>query len=84
MSTEKAKPTLWQRISGPVKVGLFFALVAIILSLIGLIRDSNLSLQNFVLVVLISGGSWGLVSWAIAQAVVDVDRDVAERKPDDD
>jgi len=28
--------------------------------------------------IIISGGTWGLVSWAIATAAVDVERDVAE------
>jgi len=32
---------------------------------------------SILLALLISGGSWGIVSWAIATAVVDVEKDVA-------
>jgi hypothetical protein len=33
---------------------------------------------------LISGGTWGVVSWAIATAAVEVERDVAKAKSEDD
>jgi hypothetical protein len=32
--------------------------------------------------ILISGGTWGVVSWAIATAAVEVERDLAEGKDD--
>jgi hypothetical protein len=72
---------VWQRLSGPVKIGLIFALIAIVLSLFGLLRnpDTPVSLQTILIATVISGGTWGLVSWAIATAVVDVEEDVAER-----
>lgn len=75
------RPNLWRRLSGPVKVGLIFALIAIALSLFGLFRnpDTPATLQSILIATVISGGTWGLVSWAIATAIVDVEQDVAER-----
>jgi hypothetical protein len=65
------------RLSGPVAVGLVFAAVAIVLSLIGLWREDNLTLRTVALAIVLGGGTWGLISWAIASAVLDVDRDIA-------
>ncbi|MGQ9492360.1 MAG: hypothetical protein ACUVR2_01180 [Anaerolineae bacterium] len=72
------------RLSGPVKVALFFAILAIVLTLVGLWRADNLSLRNTLLAIVLCGGTWGLVSWAIATAVVQVEEDVASRKKPDD
>jgi hypothetical protein len=73
------QPSAKKRIhlSGPLAVGLFFALLAIVLSLVGLGREHNLSLRNIALAVVLGGGTWGLISWAIATAVVHVEEDVA-------
>lgn len=68
------------RLSGPVRVGLFFALLAIVLSLVGLGREHNLSLRNIVLAIVLGGGTWGLISWALATAAADVDDELASRK----
>ena len=68
-----------RRLSGPVTVGLFFALLAIVLSLVGLGRAHNLSLRNIALAIVLGGGTWGVISWAIATAVVEVEEDVAGR-----
>jgi hypothetical protein len=68
------------RLSGPLAVGLFFALLAIVLSLVGLGREHNLSLYNVALAIVLGGGVWGLISWAIATAVVQVEEDVATRE----
>ncbi|MCZ7567914.1 MAG: hypothetical protein M5U01_04840 [Ardenticatenaceae bacterium] len=75
------RPSLWRRLSGPVKVGLMFALIAIALSLFGLFRnpDTPTTVRSILIATVISGGTWGLVSWAIATAIVDVEEDVAER-----
>jgi hypothetical protein len=74
-----ASKTGWKRLSGPVKVGLGFALVAIIMAIIGLARGSDsapVTARSVIMAVVISGGTWGLISWAIATAVVEVERDV--------
>ena len=68
------------RLSGPVVVGVFFALLAVVLSLVGLGRENNLSLRNIGLAIVLGGGTWGLISWAIATAVAQVEEDVASRK----
>ena len=75
------KRGLWHRLSGPVKVGLLFATIAIIMALVGIFKGSSttpITFRSVAMAVLISGGTWGIVSWAIATAVVEVERDVAE------
>jgi hypothetical protein len=70
---------LLSRTSLPVKIGLSFALVAMLLAVVGIIRGMvPANPLSIFLALLISGGSWGLVSWAVATAAVDVERDVAE------
>ena len=89
MERNEAKQPLTQpaakkrvRLSGPVAVGLFFAVLAIVLSLLGLAREHNLSLRNVVQAVVLGGGTWGLISWAISTAVVQVEEDVAAQEDD--
>jgi hypothetical protein len=73
----------WQRLSGPTKVGLAFGLLGALLTLIGLFTGNlaPLSFRTVVLGILIGGGSWGLVSWAIAMAASDalVDEALADK-----
>ena len=71
---------LWQRMSGPLKIGLIFAVLGIALTIIGIFRDPTTPVTAWSLIVgsLISGVTWGLVSWAIATAAVEVEGDVAE------
>jgi hypothetical protein len=71
---------LWQRLNGPTKIGLAFAVVGILLTVIGVFRDPTtpVSAWSLGMGALISGGTWGVVSWAIATAAVEVERDVAE------
>jgi len=71
------------RLSGPLRVGLFFAALAIVLTLLGLWRAHNLSLRNVLLGIALGGGTWGLVSWAIATAAAQVEEDVASRGDED-
>ena len=76
----KCKPTLFSRIGLPVKVGVVFALVAMLLAVVGIVRGTvPANPVSILLALLISGGSWGLVSWAVTTAVLDVERDLAER-----
>lgn len=72
---------IWKRLSGPVKVGIFFGGLAIVMAVVGLVKGSAtapLTARSLIMAIIISGGTWGLVSWAIATAAVDVERDVAE------
>ena len=70
------KPPLWKRLSLPLRIGFIAAAVAILLALIGIARGNvPLNPLSILLALLISGGAWGLVAWAIATAAVDVEND---------
>lgn len=63
---------------GPVLVGVIAALVAIGLSVFGMIRNPEgvpINLRSLLLVVVLAGGSWGLIAWAIATAAVEAGKD---------
>jgi hypothetical protein len=63
----------------PLRVGLICAALGIILAIVGIIRGNvPLNPVSILLALLISGGSWGVVSWAVTTAVVDVEHDLAE------
>ncbi len=64
---------LWMRLSGPVKIGLVLGLIGALLTVAGLFKGdfAPLTLRSLVLGILIGGGSWGVVSWAIAAAASD-------------
>ena len=64
---------LWQRLSGPAKIGLVLGFVGALLTVIGLLLGNlaPLTLRSLLLGILIGGGSWGVVSWAIASAAAD-------------
>ena len=74
------KKNLWQRLNGPAKIGVGFALLGIAMTIAGIFRDPGTPITAWSLIIgsLISGGTWGLVSWAIATAAVEVEKDVAE------
>ncbi len=69
----------WNRLSGPLKVGLIAALSGILLAVIGIARGTvPLNFLSILLALLISGGGWGVVAWAIAAAAHDVEQDSGE------
>ncbi len=71
-------PSWWSKVSGPAKIGLAFGLLGAVLAAVGMFRGfAPFTLRAFLMAVLISGVSWGLVSWAIAAAVVEVEQDVS-------
>ncbi len=80
LKTNGRPRTLWQRLDGPLKVGLAFALLAIVMTVVGIFRDPQTPVTAWSLIVgsLISGLTWGLVSWAIATAAVEVEEDVQQ------
>ena len=64
---------LWARMNGPIKIGLAFGLLGSLLTVVGLFTGdfAPLTFRSVVLGVLLGGGSWALVSWAIATAAAD-------------
>jgi hypothetical protein len=69
---------LSKRLDVPVKIGLIFAIIAGLMALAGWIlrpEYTSRSLLSLFLAVVISAGTWGLVSWAIAAAAVEATRE---------
>jgi hypothetical protein len=63
----------------PLRVGLIFAAAGIILAIVGIVRGTVPAQPlSILLALLISGGSWGVVSWAVTTAIVDVEADLAQ------
>jgi len=65
---------LWSHATTPVKVGLLFGALGGLLALLGWFRQRG-DLPGLLLALLISFATWGVVSWAIAQAVHEVEKD---------
>ena len=67
----------WTRWSGPVKIGLVMGLIGALLTIAGLLFGNlaPLTLRSLLLGILLGGGSWGVVSWAIASAASDARAD---------
>jgi hypothetical protein len=63
----------WRQLNGPVKIGLVFGLIGALLTVIGLFMGNlaPLTARSLLLGILLGGGSWGVVSWAIASAAAD-------------
>ena len=63
----------WKNLSGPIQVGLVVGLIGALLTVIGLLAGnlSPVTLRSLLLGILLGGGSWGVVSWAIASAAYD-------------
>ena len=70
----------WKNLSSPVKIGLVLGALGALLTVIGLLAGNlaPLTLRSLLLGILLGGGSWGLVSWAIASAAVDASADLDE------
>lgn len=64
---------IWTRLSGPVKIGLVIGSLGALLTTFGVLQGDfvPLTVRSLLLGILIGGGSWGLVSWAIASAASD-------------
>jgi hypothetical protein len=67
----------WTRLSGPAKIGLVLGIVGALLTVIGLFFGdfAPLTVRTVLLGILLGGGSWGVVSWAIAAAAADAAAD---------
>lgn len=64
---------LWRWLGGPGRIGLGVGLVGALLTVAGLVSGNlaPLTVRSLFLGVLLGGGSWGVVSWAIASAAAD-------------
>ena len=67
----------WKQLGGPVKIGLVMGLIGALLTIAGLLFGNlaPLTLRSLLLGILLGGGSWGVVSWAIASAASDAKAD---------
>jgi hypothetical protein len=70
----------WRKLGAPVKIGLVLGFVGALLTVIGLLVGhlAPLSVRSLVLGILLGGGSWGVVGWAVASAAADVLEDSKE------
>ncbi len=65
----------------PVTIGSFFATVGILLAVIGILRGHvPLEPRAVLIALLVSGGSWGVIAWAIARVAFDVESDIREEQ----
>ncbi len=67
------------RVSLPVKIGLGFAAAGLLLTFVGIVRGQvPLAPLNIAIALLIGGGVWFVVAWAVASAAVDVEKDMED------
>ena len=72
-----ATPTARIRLSLPVKIGLAFGALGLLLTIIGIFRGQvPLAPANIAVALLLGGGVWFVIAWAVATAAVDVESDV--------
>ena len=67
----------WKKLGGPVKIGLVLGLIGALLTVIGLLMGNlaPLTARSLLLGVILGGGSWGVVSWAIATVAAETNGD---------
>lgn len=65
---------LWNRATTPIKVGLLFGALGATLALLGWLRERG-DLLGLLFALLISFATWGVLSWAIAQAIHEAEKD---------
>lgn len=69
----------WTRLTGPVKIALVCAALGIAMTLIGVLRGQvPLHPLSILIAIILSGGAWGVVSWAVATAASDVEQDIRD------
>ncbi len=67
-----------RRLSLPIRIGLGFGLLGLILTVVGIVRGTvPPHPASIAVALLIGGGVWFVVSWAVASAAVDVEHDLA-------
>lgn len=69
-------PSPFSRLSLPVRAGLIAAATGLLLAIAGIIRGVvPANPLSILLALVISGGAWFVVTWAVTTAVVDVETD---------
>ena len=77
--------SMWKKTGIPVRIGLAFAALGIILVIVGILRGNvPMNPASMAVALLIGGGMWFLVSWAVATAAMDVEADMAASTEDVD
>lgn len=67
------------RFTLPVKIGLGFGFAGLLLTIVGIVRgQAPLAPLNIAIALLIGGGVWFVVAWAVASAAVDVEKDLSD------
>lgn len=70
-----------RRLSLPVKIGLVFGILGLALTIVGIARGAvPLQPLNVAVALLIGGGVWFVIAWAVASAAVDVEKDIRRDK----
>ncbi len=71
-----------KRVSLPVKIGLGFGIAGLLLTLVGIARGQvPMQPANIAVALLLGGGVWFVVAWAVASAAVDVEKDAEQQLP---
>ena len=70
----------WSKLSNPIKIGLILGLLGALLTVVGLLLGNfaPLTARSLLLGILLGGGSWGVVAWAVASAAADAMEDTTE------
>lgn len=79
--SENRVKRVWKRLGTAVKIGIIFAIISGLMAATGwAVRPdyTSRSLLSLFLAVVISAGTWGLVSWAIAAAAIEATKDNGE------
>lgn len=66
-----------RRLSLPVQIGLFFGALGLLLTVVGILRGQvPPAPANIAVALLLGGGVWFVIAWAVATAAVDVEKDL--------
>jgi hypothetical protein len=66
-----------RRVSLPIKIGLVFGTLGLIFTVVGIFRGQvPMAPANIAVALLLGGGVWFVIAWAVATAAVDVESDL--------